>query len=215
MNNAELFKQCNYHLVETDKKRDQVIVFFTTVVGAFVVLADDESQLAAYFLLALVILGFVLGALLVQYRKWHIRYVNSVKILIRCMGNESSAKPKTIQAMKSLAYKDLGLIQPKNAITREWVRRYFQGVEVLTFQAFLLVAFVPVHFSIQQLGIGIPTDIHWVVPLLGNLAAYLFFANVYAVYYLSHDFRTRTPFALWVLPNKIGDALKKAPESAN
>ena len=209
MNYIELYKQSHYHLVESDKKRDQVIAFYTALVGAFLALANGDGEIKGYFLVALAALGVVLSAIVVQYRKWHIRYVNSARLLTNLLVDPQAASADSMRDLRTRTDSDTGIDQQRKLPSCTFLRRYFQGVEFLTYEALLLVAFIPLHMILQQAQLVFLIHTHWIIPFLGNLALYLLIMNACAVWYLYRDFRTQTPFALWVLPRAIEEDLNR------
>ena len=72
-----LYEECNEHLREQDRKRDQTIAFFVALTGYFVakesILSDNSSSWILYLLLFVV--GIIITFILVRYKTWHEKYV--------------------------------------------------------------------------------------------------------------------------------------------
>ena len=98
----EIYKQCNEHLKETDRKRDQLVAAFAVVVGVVISNKEKlEGEWLEFSLLGLGIAGILVILAIVQYRKWHIVYVRCSQLMefyIRATESHGSAKLSAIVA---------------------------------------------------------------------------------------------------------------------
>ena len=76
---TEMFAECNAHLKETDKKRDQLLAIFIIAIGLLFAnlgkLGDSKTLILSLFSA----LGVFLIAAVIQYRKWHINYARAAQ----------------------------------------------------------------------------------------------------------------------------------------
>lgn len=83
-----IYEQCNEHLREQDKKRDQLIVFYGAIIG-IIVGNINELKTMSYIPLILtifIVFSIVLGFIMLNYMKWHTLYNNSAITLQIIMG---------------------------------------------------------------------------------------------------------------------------------
>lgn len=215
MNFQELHSQCHTQLIESDKKRDQVVAFYVAIVGAFFAITDKNTEITSAFIFALTILGFLLSSVIVQYRKWHIRYINSAKIISFLIVNPQSKPGQTMKQLYQSIYADTG-VSPANTFPRsKFLKRYFQGIEMITYQAFLVVAFVPLYLILQEINFQLLLNASWVINFSIELILYLSVMNILSIFYLYNDFRKELPFAQWVLPMEEVKTLKDIISNSN
>ncbi len=208
MNFQELHSQCHTQLIESDKKRDQVIAFYVAIVGAFFAFADKNTTITSVFIFALTILGFLLSSVIVQYRKWHIRYINSAKIIGFLVVNPQSKPGQAMKQLYQSIYDDTGVSLISAFPRSKFLRRYFQGIEMITYQAFLVVAFVPLYLILQEINVQLLPSSNWIINFSVELILYLSIMNGLSIFYLYNDFKKELPFAQWVLPMEEVKTLK-------
>lgn len=102
---VEMYKQCHDHLRETDKKRDQLLMFYAAVFTAFWGFLEQATIEVVAVAWMLTVVGLCLAVVLVKYRKWHIIYTKSAISLARMSANNDSAltidEPKVKDAWKA------------------------------------------------------------------------------------------------------------------
>lgn len=136
---SELYQQSNEHLRETDRKRDQVIAFFITIVAIFFNSVEDLQEKSIYFGFSLGILGVILSFVLTTYRKWHQLYVDSNIVLQYLMLKDL---PPTIKNIETAQEKMI--INPNYIKAQKETRSFFLlSSEKLLFISYLLISFVP------------------------------------------------------------------------
>lgn len=97
-----IYEQCNEHLREGDRKRDQILAFFTTLLGIFIGsseqilegLGNQEillSVLHGIFFIGGCFLAFVL----IEYRLWHLKYTLSGQVIQKLMFMSKATATKT------------------------------------------------------------------------------------------------------------------------
>lgn len=82
-----LYVQCNNHLLESDKKRDQILVLLVSITGLYIGNLNELKKMQGFPVLAIsmVIMGIIFAFLVLDYRKWHIRYSLSCSVIQRLM----------------------------------------------------------------------------------------------------------------------------------
>jgi hypothetical protein len=110
---------------------------------------------------------------------------------------------------------EYGIDRDKYFPSMRFLNIYSKGVEFLTFQAFLVVAFVPLYIIFMFSGIGFQVNIHWGIVFFFNLLNFLIVMNLYAAVYLYFDFINETPFALWVLPAELKKLVEEKSNKKN
>lgn len=210
MDFTEVFSQNNEQQRDNLRRRDQVIYFYIAIVGAYFAIAKDSlestsfANLANPFLLTLALLGLIIGAIVVQYRKWHIRYVNSAKVITFFAKNtnpiDNEGLSIGLEKLIRSIYEYLGISAAQKESFGNFGIRYFSGVEFLTYQAFLIVAALPAYLVVIE-SLGISPNHHWALIFLIFLLLYLLFMNFSAMSYLFIDIQKNSPFALWIIPD--------------
>lgn len=66
---TDIFHECNEHLKETDKKRDQVIGFYILLLGLLLFNYDKLGKYRDLTLGVFSLLGMFIVAVVIQYRK--------------------------------------------------------------------------------------------------------------------------------------------------
>jgi hypothetical protein len=190
-----LFIECNEHLREVDRKRDQLISFYLVLVGGFFTMfASDRVPQQAVIWSAVIVsaLGMVLVAGVSEMRLWHSKYVETARLLAALSCVAKARYGETEGAMRRLAHAKLEIWAP--AMSRSWfVRRYLghPGTELLTHNAAILAASIPV--SVVLLGC-------WWTPVLSIawVFALLAIGNNWAAKRLFEE-NAGCPWAKWLL----------------
>lgn len=86
-NYVVLYQQCNVHLIEGDKKRDQILVLFMSITGIYIANLDKLNSMNFVNILSLlmVLMGTIFSAVIIKYRKWHIKYALACIVIQRLM----------------------------------------------------------------------------------------------------------------------------------
>ncbi|WP_052342629.1 NUDIX hydrolase [Bacillus sp. EB01] len=71
-----IYEQCNEHLREQDKKRDQLLAFYGTIIGLVIANIDKLAKVdfIEFLYIPFVFIGIMLAYVLVNYMKWHSVY---------------------------------------------------------------------------------------------------------------------------------------------
>lgn len=85
-----LYEQCNNHLLESDKKRDQILVLFTSITGLYVGNIDKLKNMPGFSIIsiAMILMGLTFAFVVLEYRKWHIKYALACVVIQRLMFNK-------------------------------------------------------------------------------------------------------------------------------
>jgi len=97
----EIYEQCNEHLRETDKKRDQLAGFFAAIVGVvFANIQDIPADNRPFILAGLGVLGLFVMLSIIQYRKWHILYVHCIQALTIIISSNAKSNKDVLSRVK-------------------------------------------------------------------------------------------------------------------
>jgi len=82
-----LYVQCNSHLLESDKKRDQILVLLASITGLYIGNLDRLKTMLAFNVIAIsmVAIGIIFAFVVLEYRKWHIKYALACVVIQRLM----------------------------------------------------------------------------------------------------------------------------------
>lgn len=75
-----IYNEMHMHMRDAYKRRDQMIMFYILLLSALFAGWDKVSNIKLECLTALFVFGFCLIFLLIQYRRWHIKYNNSITL---------------------------------------------------------------------------------------------------------------------------------------
>jgi hypothetical protein len=188
---TDIFHECNEHLKETDKKRDQVIGFYIVLIG---LLLSNNEKLGNHPDLILGIfslLGIFIIAVIIQYRKWHISYVRAsqaVTIYSR-INNENFQNRINITKSKISAY----------GYMSKWYNwlNPLRSSEAILFFIIIGASFIPIQLFIIETDITfINLPFKWSIFL--NLLTYYAIAIVICFCILRKEIQ-KDPFENWLL----------------
>lgn len=95
-----LYEKANEHLIENDKKRDQIFMIYSAISTVyFSKIQEYKDQIFYMNMLSLIfiVLGILAAFLAIEYRKWHIKYALSCTVIQRVMfSNNSEINQKQI-----------------------------------------------------------------------------------------------------------------------
>lgn len=82
-----LYGQCNNHLIEADRKRDQVLILLASITGLYIGNINTLKAMPGFKVLAfsMVVMGIIFAFLVLEYRKWHIKYSLACLVIQRLM----------------------------------------------------------------------------------------------------------------------------------
>lgn len=83
----ELYSNCNDHLMETDRKRDQILVLFVSITGLYIGNVNNLRNISGFNVLAICIVfaGIIFAQVVLNYRKWHLKYHLAAIVIQRLM----------------------------------------------------------------------------------------------------------------------------------
>jgi hypothetical protein len=200
MDIEKIYEECNEHLRETGRKRDQLMVFYSIIVGAyfasFNILADFNLQYP--FIFGLILLGLIFSLTIIQYRKWHLRYGNTVNLLHSLDFSDKATLNTNMEKHLESIKKNYGI---NDHFSWGWLKYYLSGVEFLTFNGFLIITYLPIHIVILAFGIKSQfTDPNWIFII--DLVIYLLIANLIAAIVLYKELKNKL-WAAWFFPERL------------
>lgn len=141
----EIYQGVLVLLIETDKKRDQILLFYSALVAALITfLSSNAGKEDPFTSLALsilfVVFSIVLGVVIIIYRKWHSYYVKSMIVLSNIYVNHLDPNPEIIQE-----------IWAKNTFIPQNKPFIYRGAEWWIFNAYLIISFIPLVLTSNQL----------------------------------------------------------------
>ena len=140
---AEAFTQCNEHLRETDKKRDQIVAFYGILIAAFLNSFDKIGGLKPLVTLVLALTGLGIAMAVMNYRKWHLLYVQTASTLQYLSASQTPLSQQNINQ----AWNKFTLHRQKYGGPS---LNPFMSTEVAIFNVFLIVWFLPCYVAIPS-----------------------------------------------------------------
>lgn len=192
----KIYEECNEHLRETDRKRDQLLVFYTIVLGAYFSSLDKiDPELKPPFAIAVAVFGIAVSITAVLLRSWHLKYGNTAKLL--SSGLYKNGSPSFMEEQTKKELENLGMAE-RQPIWK-WIKRYSSGVEFYTMNSFLVITFLPIYAIILEMNPGSLFALNPYLTFLADLLIYLLLANFLSALYLFRALR-KSPWADWLLP---------------
>ena len=149
-----IYVECNNHLREMDKLRDQLISFYLIVVGAF--LAIVKTDLLEEFVrptsLLLSAFGIIISFAIIEFRIWHTRYSYTAQLLVALSRGNKKDRQKIEKDERNRAHKELHVnpIRKSRRSTLDWLwNRYIKGTEFWTFTASLTITLFPLYLLLN------------------------------------------------------------------
>jgi hypothetical protein len=198
----QIYTECNNHLREIDKNRNQTINFYLVAIGAYIAFLDNFSQDIQLIMISLLlfILGVIQALNLIDHRKWHTRYSFTARLLTVLSKNKPSNYTQVERKQRALKLKELGIHENKKFLSRAWLKSYLLGTEFKTYNAFLVIAFIPIGTLILFLRIKSG-------PIIGGLD-YILMILILIIYGILLNFiaalilfnaHSKSPWADWLL----------------
>jgi hypothetical protein len=149
-----IYVECNNHLREMDKLRDQLISFYLIVVGVF--LAIVKTNLLDEFVkptsLLLGAFGIIISFAIIEFRIWHTRYSYTAQLLVALSRGKKKDRQKIEEDERSRSHNELH-VNPKRKLhlmTLDWFwNRYIKGTEFWTFTASLTITLFPLYLLLN------------------------------------------------------------------
>ena len=194
---VNIYTECNNHLREMDKLRDQLISFYLIFVGAFFTVSSAK-QFNNYLMslsIFLTVLGIFVSLLITEYRIWHTRYSYTAQLLVALSRGrqkdwkkiERDARERAHQELHTLAY------GKPYRMTWDWLKnRYVKGTEFYTFTASLILTCIPVYFLLSYI-----LNVNLYI-LLCFVVLYFLTYQIYSAQKTYREF-ARCPWAKWIM----------------
>lgn len=221
---VNIYTECNNHLREMDKNRDQLISFYILLVGAFLTVFHYLSDGTLKYLLSpisglLFILGIILSRTANEFRLWHTRYSYTAILLVALSRGKNEEEFLNIQSeLREYSYSEEQLRISSIDMPYRWVfTRYWKGTEFYTYLAALTVAYLPLYLLFINLIPGfqsLNTPLEIIVFVLG-LCIYFLISFYLSATYLYKKF-SECPWATWLLygiDKGLDSTLKKMQKS--
>jgi ADP-ribose pyrophosphatase len=101
-----LYNQCNSHLLESDKKRDQILILLASITGLYIGNLDKLRKMPGFAVLAIciVVMGIIFAFVVLEYRKWHVKYALACVVIQRLMfiKNNDIDQKKITEILRSI-----------------------------------------------------------------------------------------------------------------
>ena len=214
-NFEKVFEECNENFREADRKRDQIMVFYTLVVSALLSSLDKLGEIEKAMslnlinpiIIIIILLGFILSIVLIHFRKWHLMYSYTATLLLKLemKPERKNAYDETINKYIEQQYRKLG-INKSTFLSSDWFFKYYpNGIEFYTYNAFLIVTFIPLYI-LMSFFIG---EFSNLIFLFLIFIAYLFVMNLFAAITLYNEFIENSPIANWIISGLRDNQTKK------
>lgn len=157
-----IYGECNNHLREMDKNRDQLTEFYLALIGVFSAAfftifphlkKDDNSLIILLFTVGglLFFIGLIVSRVTIEFRVWHTRYSYTAILLGTLSRDEPSQFDEIEKRIRDYAYGkgqlDINYKNRKEGTPRmppSWIfSRYLKGTEGFTFLIMPTIAFLP------------------------------------------------------------------------
>jgi hypothetical protein len=207
-----IYTECNNHLREIDKNRDQFIAFYLGLVSALLVLINTKSFscteliIPASFIVTL--LGVILLPCVTEFRLWHFRYFHTAHLFVKLSKGKKDEFIQIEKNARDRTYKDLCINPYKPIICflkpicskdlMKWIfHRYNKGTQFYIYQAALLIAALPCYLLVENI---LPISNLLYPYVLGTtlLVIYLLMGNCFSARYLYKDL-AKCPWAKQLL----------------
>lgn len=194
----KLIEECHEHLRESDRKRDQLLMFYTIIIGAYFSSFDKlPDNLQPSFAIAIATFGIVISITAILLRGWHFKYRNTINLLINLKCKHESHSSYT-DITKKIS-KEIGL--DDHLTSSNWHKIYFSGVEFFTMNSFLLISFLPIYALISMKWNSLlPKNPYWTIII--DLFIYMLTTNIFSACILYSNLK-KSLFADWLLPKGI------------
>ena len=182
-----LYEECNEHLREQDRKRDQTIAFFVALTGYFVakesILSDNSSSWILYLLLFVV--GIIITFILVRYKTWHEKYVlASISISTVMFSNHEFS----IEEFNKIYIET----QNKKHIS---FKNVFWSSESLILNFYLLMNGLNLYFVLSHLFY----TFYFILLFLVLIVIYLIFFNIFIYNSMKMTYSSKDSNDIWIL----------------
>lgn len=131
-----VYEQCNNHLLESDKKRDQLLILFISITSLYVGNINILKNMYGFPIIStvMVIIGIVFALLVIEYRKWHIKYSLACNVIQRLMfmENEIINQKKITKILRSI-------------VVNTTFKNFFKSTETLIFNLYILINFINIY----------------------------------------------------------------------
>ena len=188
---TDIYHECNDHLKETDKKRDQVIGFYVVLIGLLLSNYDKLGKHRDLVLGIFSLLSILIIAVIIQYRKWHISYVRASQTVTIYSKINNGNVQKRINITKNK-------IRPSGYMSKwyYWLNP-FNSSEAILFFIVIGVSFIPIQLFLIETDIGFITlPFKWAIIL--NLFAYYAISIAICFHVIRNELK-EDPFENWLL----------------
>jgi hypothetical protein len=194
-----IYVECNNHLREMDKLRDQLISFYLIVVGAFLAivktnLLDDFVKPTSLLLSAF---GIIITFAIIEFRIWHTRYSYTAQLLVALSRENKADHQKTEEDERRRSHDELHVnpVRKIRLMTLDWLwNRYIKGTEFWTFTASLTITLFPLYLLLNYYF----HELNIQFPVLYCILIYFLVFQLYAAQKTYRSF-AECPWAKWLL----------------
>lgn len=146
---SEVYQQCNEHLREGDRKRDQIVFIFASLIGVLIggieqIIKLFPMQYKSIISISVFSIAFIGGSILLEvlssYRMWHLKYTLSCQVIQKLMFNrhEPLSSKKISELLNRSMYK------PE-------LRKVLRTTETLMLNIFIILNYISLVIIIFQI----------------------------------------------------------------
>lgn len=197
-----VYEQCNEHLREQDRKRDQLIGFYGAIIGLLLSNLDKLIEIPSlhWIYLLFIFSSWMLGSILINYLKWHSIYNYSAITLQNLMFFKQE---NITQHMVNQIFYNISYAKNYN------LRYYFKKTETKILNLYLFISCINHYIFVYLVITNIPSASTY-YQLLIILATFVSLAYIFYINYLgytslkqilhrSEKVDTNTPIPSWCI----------------
>jgi TM2 domain-containing membrane protein YozV len=189
---TEIYRECNEHLKETDKKRDQLAGVYVVLFGLLLANYDKFSSNHRTLTLGIFsLLGIFVILVIIQYRKWHINYIRAAQAVTIFSKLPDKSKER-IKISNSRVQTEGYMVKWYN-----WINPFY-STEAGIFFVLVGIAFIPLQLFLDETKIGIKIAFSQHFAVMINIL--LFYGILIGVCILVlRKEKSKAPFDNWLL----------------
>lgn len=171
-----IYEQCNEHLREQDRKRDQLLAFFGSVLGLILANIESLSKLKyiEFIYLWFILITFILAFVMINYMKWHSIYNYSAITLQNIM------LFKHINITQNMVNAIYNKVSQNNNFN---VKYYLNKTETKIFNVYLTISVTNIFIYVYFLSLKTTSSLLHLIYIIGAFVisfVYFFLMNIKA-----------------------------------
>ena len=196
-----IYTECNSHLKETDRKRNQLISVYIILIGLLISNYDNLSANKDIILGIFCGIGLLVNVASIHYRKWHIIYARASQAVALHLLMHDMAPEQRIREIDSRLELSGYMCNPWS-----WLNP-FKSTEAAIFLVLVLATYIPIQLFLVEKNILLIKNSFFLSFLAGAALHYVLFTL--AAFYLIRSTTKKSPFDEWILiPIKLATESK-------